>query len=220
MAKDESTVNTGGGASIGNDAHAGRDFVGRDLNFFVSLGSGDELLRLLFADQPETAASQTTAAQFQTFDWEKAEQTYLDKLSRLYDRVRILGSSADVPLGNVFTQVYILDKPTARQRHDIDQLRQQGYDRSALQRQPGERIAGIELVKSRQNLFILGKPGAGKTTFLKYITLQAARKQLPLIPIFVSLNEWADSPWGKANSNNKVYGKSPRHFLSKRVCIL
>ena len=24
----------------------------------------------------------------------------------------------------------------------------------------------------------------------------------------------------KATSNNKVYGKSPRHFLSKRVCIL
>ena len=43
----------------------------------------------------------------------------------------------------------------------------------------------------------LGKPGAGKTTFLKYLTLQAcagkvitsAKKR----PIFVSLKEWIDS---------------------------
>ncbi len=55
----------------------------------------------------------------------------------------------------------------------------------------------MELAKNRQNLYILGKPGAGKTTFLKYITIQAARKQLPQIPIFVSLNLWADSKWGK-----------------------
>ncbi len=49
------------------------------------------------------------------FDWPKAEQAYLDKVIDLYDRVRILGNSMDVPLGNIFTQVYILDKPTARQ---------------------------------------------------------------------------------------------------------
>ena len=197
MAKDGATTNTDGGASVSGDAHAGRDFVGRDqINFLVPLGSGEEFLRLLFKDQPETAASESAAAQFQRFDWAKAEQAYLDKIIRLYDRVRILGTAADVPLGNVFTQVYILDKPTAYRRHNIDELRQQGDDRAALQDQPGKRIAGIELVKSGQNLFILGKPGAGKTTFLKYITLQAARNQLPLIPIFVSLNEWADSRWG------------------------
>ena len=133
------------------------------------------------------------------FDWPQAEQAYLAKLIDLYDRVRILGTSADVPLGNIFTQLYILDQPTARQRHNIDELRQRGSDHLALQRQPGKRTQGMALVKNRQNLFILGKPGAGKTTFLKYITLQAARKQLPRIPIFVSLNQWAESAWGKGD---------------------
>lgn len=201
MAKDGATTNTGGGASVGGDAHAGRDIVGRDqINFIVPLGSWDEIRELLFVDQPETAAVQTAATQFQTFDWAKAEQAYLDKLIVLYDRVRILGTAADVPLGNIFTQVYILDKPTAYRRHNIDELRQQGFARTAVQGQPGERTAGIELVKGGQNLFILGKPGAGKTTFLKYITLQAARKHLSRIPIFISLNEWADSPWGKGET--------------------
>jgi hypothetical protein len=201
MANDEPTIHTGGGASVGKDAHAARDFVGRDqINFIVPLGSGEEFLRLLFKGRAETDANQSTQSEFQSFDWDKAEQAYLDKLILLYDRVRILGTAADVPLGNIFTQVYILDKPTAFQRYDIDELRRQGHDRSALQGQPGKRTAGIELVKTAQNLFILGKPGAGKTTFLKYIALQAARKHLPLIPIFVSLNEWADSPWGRGES--------------------
>ncbi len=134
------------------------------------------------------------------FDWPKAEQAYLDKVIDLYDRVRILGNSMDVPLGNIFTQVYILDKPTARQRYDIEELRKQGHERSHFQRQSGNRIHGMQLAKNRQNLFILGKPGAGKTTFLKYITIQAARKQLSQIPIFVSLNQWTDSKWGKGEN--------------------
>ena len=200
MADSEQTINTGGGASVGKDAHAGRDFVGRDqINFFVPLGNWNEIRELLFSGRPQTAAGQTEA-QFQTFDWAKAERAYLDKLVVLYDRVRILGTAGDVPLGNIFTQVYILDKPTAYRRYNIDELLKQGFERTALQGQPGERIPGIELVKGGQNLFILGKPGAGKTTFLKYITLQAAAKHLPLIPIFVSLNEWADSRWGKVEN--------------------
>ena len=134
-----------------------------------------------------------------SLDWAKAEQAYLNKVIKLYDRVRILGSSADVPLGNLFTQVYILDKPTARYRHDIEELRKRGAERNEFQRQPGERIHGLNLVKTGQNLFILGKPGAGKTTFLKYITIQAAHKQLPHVPIFVSLNQWADSRWCKGD---------------------
>jgi len=200
MANGDTTINTGGGSSTGN-VQTGRDFVGRDqINFIVPLGQWEEIRRLLFKDKASTAANKATEAQFQTFDWPRAEQAYLDKVIKLYDRVRILGNSVDVPLGNIFTQVYILDKPTARQRHDIEELRKQGWDRLGFQRQPGQRTPGLDLVKTNRNLFILGKPGAGKTTFLKYITVQAARKQLPRIPIFVSLNLWADSKWGKGDN--------------------
>lgn len=194
------TLNAGGGAAVGNNVQTGGDFIGRDqINFIVPLGSWEEVSRLLFKGQGRTSAVKTLQEQFQSFDWAKAEQAYLDKVIKLYDRVRILGNSVDVPLGDIFTQVYILDKPTARHRHDIDELRKRGADRHEFQRQPGERIHGLDLVKQGQNLFVLGKPGAGKTTFLKYITIQAAHKQLPRIPIFISLNQWADSRWGKGD---------------------
>lgn len=201
MTNGDKTLNTDGGAAVGNNVQTGGGaFVGRDqINFIVPLGRWEKVQRLLFKGQERTNATKALQAQFQSFDWAKAEEAYLDKVIRLYDRVRILGSSSDVPLGNLFTQVYILDKPTARYRHDIEELRKRGYDRIEFQRQPGERINGLSLVKQGQNLFILGKPGAGKTTFLKYITIQAAHKQLALIPIFVSLNQWADSRWGKGD---------------------
>ena len=194
------TLNTGGGAAVGNNVQTGGDFVGRDqINFFVALGNWEEVQRLLFKGQGRAAAVKALQTEFQSFDWTKAEDAYLDKVVKLYDRVRILGNSTDVPLGDLFTQVYILDKPAARYRHDIEELRKRGAERDEFQRQPGKRIHGLDLVKIGENLFILGKPGAGKTTFLKYIAIQAARKQLPRIPIFVSFNHWADSKWGKGD---------------------
>ncbi len=57
-----------------------------------------------------------------------------------------------------------------------------------------EQKKGMDAVKEIDKLFIFGKPGAGKTTFLKYITLQAIRGKLEptRLPIFVPLKEFSD----------------------------
>ena len=55
--------------------------------------------------------------------------------------------------------------------------------------------SGNTVVNIFDKLTILGKPGAGKTTFLKLITLEALTGKLEskALPIFVSLKEWSDS---------------------------
>ncbi|MFX0211221.1 MAG: NACHT domain-containing protein, partial [Candidatus Hodarchaeota archaeon] len=67
-----------------------------------------------------------------------------------------------------------------------------GYDNVHTKRQNG-----LNLVHRSTShlLFILGKTGAVKTTFLKYITLQALRGNIERIPIFVSLKAWSDSDY-------------------------
>jgi len=97
-----------------------------------------------------------------------------------------------VPLEGVYTDLYILDRPAATRRFDIDQLRE---DLSVLERNEPERVNGLEFITQpeAQRLFILGKPGAGKTTFLKYVALQAAQGKLDKVPIFVSLRDWSES---------------------------
>lgn len=124
--------------------------------------------------------------------WNTAAEAYQAKIIKLYDSMQIMGMAKPVPLDDIFTEAYMLDKPTAFGRFDIETLKQKFAERDAPPTGV-ERINGLKLVTEKGNLFILGKPGAGKTTFLKYIALKAAEQTIDKVPIFISLKEWADS---------------------------
>jgi len=148
-------------------------------------------------------AADAFKSRWHKFKWNDAAEEYRSRIIKLYDSMQIMGMAKPVPLDDIFTEAYMLDKPTAFGRFDIERLKQtSAIDPDAP---PGtERINGLRLVgKTKRNLFILGKPGAGKTTFLKYIAIKAAEKLIPgqdakkkdidKVPIFVSLKQWADS---------------------------
>lgn len=126
-------------------------------------------------------------AQWEKFNWQKASGEYCHKIEQLYSTMRVLGMSEPVSLESIFTDAFILDKPTAFRRYEIEKIKE---DPSQLD---AKRISALRIVSMEDRLFILGKPGAGKTTFLKHIALQAANGKLDKIPIFVSIKEWADS---------------------------
>ena len=130
------------------------------------------------------------------FKWKDAAEKYRAKIKKLYGTMQIMGMAKPVPLDDIFTEAYMLDKPTAFGRFDIERLKQMFAADANTPPEHAERIGGLELVNRKENLFILGKPGAGKTTFLKYIAVKAAEPVKPLIdkvPIFISLKHWADS---------------------------
>jgi NACHT domain len=131
-----------------------------------------------------------TQAAWERVDWKISASKYQQRLLEAYGTIRILGKPEPVSLEGIFTDVLILETPTAFRRYDIKTLQ---HEPEHLEKQP--RKNGIALVKDTSNrrIFILGKPGAGKTTFLKYLTIQAAKGEIEKIPIFVSLKEWADS---------------------------
>lgn len=130
--------------------------------------------------------------QWGKFKWPLAAKKYQKKMKDLYSTMRMLGVPNPVPVEGIFTDLFILDKPTAFYRYDIETLRREktpyisysGID---------TRTTAIDLIKNTHKLFILGKPGAGKTTLLKYITLLATNGGINKIPIFVSLNDWSES---------------------------
>ncbi len=128
---------------------------------------------------------------WQQFGWKKAAETYLERLYAEHSVIRPLGSPAPIELDKVFTDVYILSQPKALKRFDIHKL----HADPGLLDKDAERIPGLELVQRERHerLFILGGPGAGKTTFLKYLTIQAAKNKIQKVPIFISLKRWADS---------------------------
>ncbi|NTW98101.1 MAG: NACHT domain-containing protein, partial [Oscillochloris sp.] len=125
-------------------------------------------------------------------DWKQASQAYRQELLRLYGSMYIFGMRQPVPLADVFTDVYLLDTPSAWQRHTIEELRRRPLARTD-QANANMRREGGALVTKQKRLFILGQPGSGKTTFLKHLLIQAVQGQIDAIPIFVSLKAWSDS---------------------------
>jgi hypothetical protein len=156
---------------------------------------GAEIIESLvekFGKKALDEATQATKAAWEKVEWKLEAGRYLNKIQKLYGTIRVLGKPEPVSLEGIFTDVLILDRPTAYRRYDIKKLRE---DPKQLEPDAVQRQGGLELVQQEGNerLFILGKPGAGKTTFLKYIALQATQGKLDKVPIFVSLKEWADS---------------------------
>lgn len=136
-------------------------------------------------------------ANWKGYNWDKAAEKYKKNMQVLYGLIRIIGTNEPIEISDIFTDVYVLDKPLAFRRFDIALLHQ-------LQAEPEnlndtERIRGLSVVVQERGhrLYILGKPGAGKTTFLKYLVHQTIENsELNKIPIFITLKDWTSSGLG------------------------
>jgi predicted NACHT family NTPase len=125
-----------------------------------------------------------------------AATTYLENLDRRYGDVKILGMSEPVKLREIYVRVNILQKIRARQRIDIEEL-EQFFDRERREgRETIKTQDGIAVVNELKKFVVLGKPGAGKSTFLKYVAIQHAVADSRLtetrLPIFVTLKRLSD----------------------------
>lgn len=114
--------------------------------------------------------------------------------------MRVLDMTQYIGLNDIYTSVNILEKITGRLRLGIDELLQaytrEDFDRFGLSKITQERVLGLDAVEKHPKLMILGKPGAGKTTFLKYLAIQCieGKFQAKRVPIFVTLKKFAEAP--------------------------
>lgn len=97
----------------------------------------------------------------------------------------------------IYTNVNILEKLT-RLRSERELLEHCGiedFGRLGLGRSI-RTIPGLKAVENHPRLMVLGKPGAGKTTFLKYLAMQCLAGGLAAdkVPFFVTLKDFAEAP--------------------------
>lgn len=125
-----------------------------------------------------------------------ATKKYVGGLIGRYNTMQVLGMREPVPLKNLFVRANILEKISARAGLRPEELAEFfDFDRRAFGRTK-EEVDGEIIVNKLKKFIVLGKPGAGKTTYLKYLTLMMLDKYSQIerrrLPIFVTLRSWAD----------------------------
>jgi predicted NACHT family NTPase len=113
--------------------------------------------------------------------------------------MRVLDMPKPIDLSKIYTNVNILEKITAHRRKTIAELLEEcnleDFERFGLGRVIEERVPGLSAVEKYKKLIVLGKPGAGKTTFLKYLAIQSNQGKFKpnLVPIFIPLKYFAEA---------------------------
>lgn len=114
--------------------------------------------------------------------------------------MRVLDMTHPIGVNDIYIDINILEKITGRRPLEIDQLLEnfnlEDFERFGLNQVVEKRVPGLAAVEQHSKLMILGKPGAGKTTFLKRIAIQCNSGQFlaDRVPIFITLKDFAEVP--------------------------
>lgn len=141
----------------------------------------------------------------ETINIDELVQTVRDKISPYIEErcntMRVLDMAQPIGLDDIYTSVNILEKISGRRRvSSVEELTKnvsvENFERFSLGGVKEERVPGLEAITKCSKLMILGKPGAGKTTFLKHLALKCMKGGFEenRIPLFFTLKDFAEAP--------------------------
>lgn len=127
----------------------------------------------------------------------QASKQYILNYQKRYNRLRVLGMSQPVNLDDIYTEVQCLQPDEIRNFESVTALEKNYRHNSSrrLTNQKSTRENGITIANQYAHLMILGQPGAGKSTFLRKIGLEALKGksgqiQGEIIPVLLELKQF------------------------------
>ena len=131
----------------------------------------------------------------------QASRRYVENYQKRHCQLKVLGMREPVELSQVYTGVKLLNARDVLQ-YEIDAIEEnfrrdrfRGYSTS---NRSDQKYSGIDIANQKQYLMVLGGPGAGKSTFLRKIGLEAlhvfyhdrAQYRHRLIPVLLELKRF------------------------------
>jgi len=140
--------------------------------------------------------SQTSAVEITKDNWQQVCQEVRSrccgKIQRHYSKIELINSK-QIEVDALYIDVYVLQNlsdeiPADETPKNCDAK----SDRYLLgQRKNEEPQPGIDIAATHPNLMVLGKPGSGKSTFLKYLAFRCSQGEFlaDFTPILIELRE-------------------------------
>jgi transcriptional regulator with XRE-family HTH domain len=111
--------------------------------------------------------------------------------------MRVLDMTKPIGLDTIYTDVNILERITAKRGYHavLQKLTPEDFENFGLNKVKEKRLPGLEVAKEYGKLMLLGKPGAGKSTFLKRLAMlcDAGEFNAKKVPCFVVLRDFAEA---------------------------
>ncbi|MEH1838344.1 MAG: NACHT domain-containing protein [Nostoc sp.] len=129
-----------------------------------------------------------------------ASKQYVQNYEERHGILKVLGMREPVKLESVYTAVQFLGDDAIRSFESIENLEEvyrQAKSRR-FQSHDDKKQTGIKVANNKQYLMVLGGPGAGKSTFVRKMGLEALKGKKggfkhACIPVFIELKRFASS---------------------------
>ncbi|MBH8552997.1 NACHT domain-containing NTPase [Nostocaceae cyanobacterium CENA357] len=128
---------------------------------------------------------------------QKLRSVHYEKMQAQCGTLHLLDIARPVALKDIYIDVNILEEITSKRWLEISDLQRLDANKlnsCDLSKLSPEKTVGLEIVKKYSHLMVLGKPGSGKTAFLKSIAINCNQEifQPNYLPIFISLKNFAE----------------------------
>ncbi len=143
-----------------------------------------------------------------------------DEIQDQCGTLQLLDISHQVSIDDIYIDVNILEDIASFQWLEVSHLQNlgpDGFERFGLGEVSQKQIPGKTAVEIYSKLRVLGKPGAGKTTFLQHLAILCNRGELAAnrVPIFITLREYAEDSRDAGDFSLLNYIR--REFLSNGI---